>query len=183
MFSLLGFIKRLSKKTNKLFDQLRKNRLNISLFLFIGLVFLIANLLLINNNNQIIPKKSLKEEKLALVNNNTLLPIANPNNPEPKVIKKLWVIVTAYSSTPWETWDDPYTTAAGTKVRNGIVANNYLPFGARIRLPELYGDKIFIVEDRLNPRKGYYHVDIWFPSYWQAKQFGVKKTYIEILES
>ena len=52
----------------------------------------------------------------------------------------------------------------------------------QIKIPELYGDKIFIVEDRMNSRKGYYHVDIWFPSYQKAVNFGVEETYIEILD-
>jgi len=40
-----------------------------------------------------------------------------------------------------------------------------------------------VVEDRMNPKKGYYHIDIWFPDYNQAKGFGAKTTYIEIIES
>ncbi len=103
--------------------------------------------------------------------------------PEPKVKDKVRVVVTAYSSTPEETDADPFITAAGTRVRDGIIANNLLPFGTMVRLPELYGEKIFVVEDRMNPKKGYYHFDIWFPSYWEAKNFGAKNTYVEILES
>jgi len=120
--------------------------------------------------------------KLAIVQGNSLLPTFNNSNPEPQVIKKLRVIITGYSSTTFETDDDPYTTAAGTRVREGIVANNLLPLGTKIKIPELYGDKIFVVEDRMHWRKGYYHVDIWFSSYWQAKSFGAKRTRIEILE-
>jgi 3D (Asp-Asp-Asp) domain-containing protein len=103
--------------------------------------------------------------------------------PEPKVIKKVTVIVTAYSSTPWETWGDPFITASGTYVRDGIIANNLLPFGTRVRMPEIYGDKIFIIEDRMHSRKSNYHFDIWFPSNRDALNFGVKNTYVEILES
>ena len=118
-----------------------------------------------------------------LTQGNSLLPNSNPNEPEPKVIKRITVVTTAYSSTVWETDDDPFTTAAGTQVRDGIVANNLLAFGTRIRLPEIYGDKIFVVEDRMSWKKGYYHVDIWFPSYFEAKSYGAKNTYIEILEN
>lgn len=103
--------------------------------------------------------------------------------PEPKVVKKMRAIVTGYSSTVWQTDEDPLITAAGTRVRDGIVANNLLPFGTRIRIPELYDEKIFVVEDRMHWKKGYYHFDIWFPSYQEAKNFGVKRTYIEVLES
>lgn len=103
--------------------------------------------------------------------------------PEPKVTATVKVVITAYSSTVQETDNDPFITAAGTEVREGIVANNLLPFGTKIRIPELYGDKIFVVEDRMNSKKGYYHIDIWFPSYWEAKNFGAQTTYVEILES
>ncbi|MBA7636723.1 hypothetical protein ES703_44348 [subsurface metagenome] len=103
--------------------------------------------------------------------------------PSPKVVKRIKMIATAYSSTIQQTDNDPFITAAGTWVRDGIVANNLFPFGTKIRIPELYGDKIFIVEDRMNSKKGYYHIDIWFPSYWEAKNFGAKRTYVEILES
>lgn len=123
------------------------------------------------------------ENKLAIVQRNSLLPISSHSNPEPRVIKKLRVIVTGYSSTTFETDDDPYITAAGTQVREGIVANNLLPIGTKIKIPELYGDEIFVVEDRMHWKKGHYHVDIWFPSYWQAKNFGAQRTQIEILES
>ena len=123
------------------------------------------------------------QEKLLLFNENTLIPASDPSNPEPKIVKKLLVIITAYSSTPWETDGNPFITAAGTQVRDGIIANNLFPFGTKIKLPELYGEKIFVVEDRMNWKKGYYHIDIWFPSYWEAKEFGAKRTYIEVLES
>ena len=118
---------------------------------------------------------------LLILQKNTLFP--RSPLPEPKVSRRIRVVVTAYSSTPQETDSDPFVTAAGTRVRDGIVANNLLPFGTKVRLPELYGEKIFIVEDRMHPRKGYYHFDIWFPSYWEAKNFGVQNTYLEILEN
>ncbi len=119
---------------------------------------------------------------LAKIEGNSLLPISNPSNPQPRVTKKIRVVATAYSSTPWETDDSPYLTAAGTLTREGVVANNKYPFGTKIRIPEIYGDKVFVVEDRMHWRKGDYHFDIWFPSYLEAKNFGAKRTYIEVLE-
>jgi 3D (Asp-Asp-Asp) domain-containing protein len=123
------------------------------------------------------------EESFSIFNGNTLIPVSDPSNPESKIVKSLSVIITAYSSTPWETWGDPFITAAGTQVRNGIIANNLLPFGTKVKIPELYGEEIFTVEDRMHSRKGNYHIDIWFPSYWEALNFGAKKTYIEVLEN
>jgi 3D (Asp-Asp-Asp) domain-containing protein len=122
------------------------------------------------------------QEELVLLEENSLVPIVNPLPLELKVVQKLPVVVTAYSSSVWETDDNPYITAAGTWVREGIIANNLLPFGTKVRLPEIYGDKIFVVEDRMSWKKGNYQVDIWLPSYWEAKNFGAKKTYIEVLE-
>jgi len=98
------------------------------------------------------------------------------------VVREINVIITGYSSSPEETDDNPLITASGEEVGKGIVANNLLPFGTEIRIPELYGDQIFVVTDRMHWRKGYYHVDIWFSSKEEAKNFGAKETYIEVLE-
>jgi 3D (Asp-Asp-Asp) domain-containing protein len=99
-----------------------------------------------------------------------------------KKYTKIKVILTAYSSTVWQTDDTPFITANGSTVREGIVANNMLPFGTEIKIPELYGNRVFTVEDRMHSRKGSYWVDIWFPTLEEAKAFGVKEAYVEVLE-
>lgn len=121
------------------------------------------------------------ESSLVAIGEDSLIAVSNPA--DPIRIKKVEVVITAYSSTVWQTDSTPFITASGSYVEDGIVANNLLPFGTRIKIPELYGDKIFIVEDRMNSRKGNYHVDIWFETYAQAKDFGAQTTYIEVLES
>ena len=93
------------------------------------------------------------------------------------------VLVTAYSSTPEQTDDTPFITASGKNVKDGIIANNMLPFGTRIRIPELYGYKVFTVEDRMNRNNSNYHIDIWMPDKPSAVNFGVKTVNIEVLES
>lgn len=118
--------------------------------------------------------------EITLSEGTALLPIASPENPE-RIVSKIRVVVTGYSSTPEQTDDTPFITAANTMVRDGVVAANFLPIGTKIKLPDLYGEKVFVVEDRLHPRK-YYVVDIWFENYWEAKEFGAKHTYIEVLE-
>jgi len=123
----------------------------------------------------------LKNEKIVVFEGNSIFGISNPNNPEKKAIKIL-AIVTAYSSTPWETDENPYLTASGKIVKDGIVANNFLPFGTKIKIPEIFGDKIFVVEDRMSFEKSNYQFDVWFKDYFEALKFGVKKTYVEILE-
>jgi 3D (Asp-Asp-Asp) domain-containing protein len=121
--------------------------------------------------------------ELALIEGNSFLPISDSRNPEPQPIQRIKVIVTGYSSTPWETDDNPYLTAAGTWVRDGIVANNIYSFGTKVKFPEIFGDKIFVVEDRMSWEKDNYHFDIWFSSYEEAKNFGAKWTYAEILNN
>lgn len=121
------------------------------------------------------------EKRLVLSQTNTLLPIIQPTLPQ-RVVKIIPVIVTAYSSTVDQTDDTPFITASGSWVREGIVAANFVPMGTRIMLPELYGKKVFIVEDRMHPRKKY-QVDIWFASYTEAKNFGAKLVNVEILGS
>ncbi len=118
---------------------------------------------------------------LSLIQGNSLAASKSALPAQPAQTIKM--VITAYSSTVWQTDSTPFTTAAGTEVRDGIVANNLLPFGTEIRIPELYGNKVFVVEDRMNRRKGFYHLDIWFPEYSQAKNFGAKNAYIEVLES
>jgi 3D (Asp-Asp-Asp) domain-containing protein len=96
--------------------------------------------------------------------------------------KKILVVITAYSSTVDQTDDTPFITANGTYVRDGIVANNMLPFGTKLTIPEIYGNKEFVVADRMNARKSSYHLDVWMPSQIEAINFGVKKAYIEVSE-
>ena len=99
-----------------------------------------------------------------------------------KVIEETVVPASAYSSTPDQTDDSPFITASGTKVRDGVVAANFLPIGTKIKIPEIFGDKIFIVEDRMNKR--YWHkIDVWFPDRESALEFGVRTLKIQILES
>ncbi|MDD4062654.1 MAG: 3D domain-containing protein [Candidatus Pacebacteria bacterium] len=91
------------------------------------------------------------------------------------------VSITGYSSTIDQTNSEPFITASGEWVRDGIVAANFLPFGSKIRIPQLFGDKIFTVQDRMNSRYTD-RVDIWFSSRQQARNFGLKYATIEILE-
>lgn len=121
--------------------------------------------------------------ELLISEDSALLSQASPNNPDPEVASRIGAVITAYSSTVWQTDDSPFITASGSLVKDGIIANNWLPFGTRVRIPELYGSKVFVVEDRMSWQKGNYHFDIWFSDYWNALNFGAKRTYIEVLAS
>lgn len=111
---------------------------------------------------------------------NSLLPASNL--PQPLVVQNMEVLVTAYSSSPEETDNTPFLTAAGTPTRSGVIASNLLPFGTKLRLPEVFGDKIFVVEDRMNRSKHRYQMDVWFASKEEALNFGVQTTRAEIIE-
>jgi len=109
--------------------------------------------------------------------------VAKAANEARKVAKTIKVVITAYSSTPEETDETPFITASGKSVSDGIIANNMLPIGTKIRIPSLYGSKVFVVEDRMNRRKSDYHIDIWMASKPLAVNFGVKTADIEVLEN
>ncbi|MEK7579697.1 MAG: hypothetical protein AAB469_00690 [Patescibacteria group bacterium] len=118
---------------------------------------------------------------LPLIQNDSVLaslPIKTPKTYMPK--RFYTVAATAYSSTPDQTDHTPFITAAGTHVREGVIAANFLPLGTIIKMPDLFGDKTFIVEDRMNSRY-WLNIDIWFPERELAKEFGIKVVRIEIV--
>lgn len=89
------------------------------------------------------------------------------------------VPATAYNSLPNQTDSTPFITASGTHVRHGVLAANFLPIGTRVKIPDLYGDQVFVVEDRMNQRYNK-RVDIWMENYDDAIAFGVKNITIEV---
>lgn len=120
--------------------------------------------------------------QMAILQDNSLSEVANPENPDPQVAMAINAIITAYSSTPWQTDNTPFITAAGTAVKDGVIANNLLPFGTEVKIPSLFGNKIFTVEDRMNAKKSNNQFDIWFSSTAAAEDFGVKNALVEVLE-
>jgi len=107
------------------------------------------------------------------------LPVA-----EVAAVRKTFMIpITAYTSEVGQTDDSPCITASGMNVckrnQEDIVAANFLPMGTRVRIPELYGERIFTVQDRMNARYDK-HMDIWLKDLSQAKQFGLKMAKIEV---
>ena len=104
------------------------------------------------------------------------LPMAKYNEPR-RTVKRA---VTAYSSTPDQCDDTPFITANGTYVHDGIVAANWLKFGTRVRLPEVFGDKVFVVADRMHPRFDD-RLDVWMETREQAIDFGFQQLTVEVL--
>ena len=114
-----------------------------------------------------------------VVNANSLLQAKSPGRPEQ--VSKFLMYVTAYSSSVDETDSTPFTTASGTRTRDGIVASNLFPIGTRLKVPELFGDRVLVVEDRMHSRFTD-RIDVWMPSKWRALDFGKKRAAVEIVE-
>ena len=93
---------------------------------------------------------------------------------------KVWA--TAYSSDPSQTDSTPFNTANGTRVHDGVAAANFLPFGTQFKIPAVYGDKIFTVEDRMNAKYNNQSIiDIWMPTRKDAVIFGKQSLTLELL--
>lgn len=92
----------------------------------------------------------------------------------------VFVTATAYSSTHDQTDNSPFIMASGNQVYDGAIAANFLPVGTKVMLPELYGEKIFTVEDRTHGRFAH-RVDIWMGTREEALQFGIKQIAMKVL--
>ena len=108
-----------------------------------------------------------------------------PANDDISVKWSGYYTMTAYNSEVGQTDDSPCITANGFNVcEHGIedtIAANFLRFGAKVKIPDLFGDRVFIVRDRMNEKYSD-RVDVWMIEKQDAKQFGVKMAKIEVLE-
>jgi len=95
------------------------------------------------------------------------------------------VLITAYNSEAGQTDNSPCITANGFNVcENGVedtIAANFLPFGSKVKIPGLFGDRVFVVRDRMNKRFSN-RVDVWMLERPDAIKFGVRMAKIEVLE-
>lgn len=89
------------------------------------------------------------------------------------------VTASAYNSVPGQTDSTPFITASGTHVRPGVLAANFLPIGTQVTIPDIYGDQIFVVEDRMNARYTN-NIDIWMEEIADAKKFGRRTVKIHV---
>lgn len=126
-----------------------------------------------------IPNEEVVQLAIRAMQNETVVHGDLPRAENAEARRTIHIPITAYSSEVGQTDDTPFITASGKHVRDGIVAANFLKIGTKVRIPELYGDKVFVVEDRMNKR--YWHkMDIWMEQTSDAKQFGLKYATIEI---
>lgn len=104
---------------------------------------------------------------------------------EVKVISSSVRRLSAYNSEVSQTDSSPCITANGFNVckhgEEDTIAANFLAFGTKVRIPELFGDRVFVVRDRMHSRNGQ-KVDIWMKNRSDALKFGVKVAKIEVLE-
>lgn len=98
-----------------------------------------------------------------------------PISGEREALRTLNVFATAYSSDPWQTDSTPCLPAMASfdlcenYKKTGVedtIAANFLPLGTKVRFPDLYGNRIFTVRDRMNKRYnysniGYYRLDFY----------------------
>lgn len=98
---------------------------------------------------------------------------------------QMYVTSTAYSSEPAQTDDTPCITANGFDVCENnienVVAANFLKFGTKVKIPDLFGDRIFTVQDRMNTKYNK-RMDLWMTSKTRAKTYGIRYVKIEIVK-
>ena len=86
-------------------------------------------------------------------------------------------IFTEYTASVSQTDSTPTITASNQKIREGIVANNCLPFGTKIEV----NNNIYVIQDRMNERYGCENFDIYVRKYSQAKRFGKRTLRYKII--
>jgi 3D (Asp-Asp-Asp) domain-containing protein len=109
---------------------------------------------------------------------------------------------TGYNSLESQTDSTPFITATGARTRFGIVAvsrdllGDEFPYGSLVRIRDLgnyYTGRgagafqamldqqgLFIVEDTMHARKTN-QIDVWFPAYGTAVNWGVRKIEVELV--
>lgn len=149
-----------------------------SIFTFDTLLFPLPTLADFKTNPQV--SKIKIEEKSPQKNH---LP---QNNDKVYTVKySKYTTITAYNSLKGQTDNSPCITANGFDVcKHNIedtVALNFLKFGTKIRIPEIFGDRIFTVRDRMHKRYSN-RVDIWMINKEDALKLGKRLAKIEVLE-
>lgn len=131
-----------------------------------------------------IPIKDLPQEFFN-INTGPAIKFHLPETSNIIIKKRAYYTFTAYNSEPGQTDNSPCVTANGFNLcehgTEDTIAANHLKFGTKVRIPELFGDQIFIVRDRMNPRYAS-RIDIWMAEKQTAKEFGVRRGMVEIIE-
>jgi len=110
-----------------------------------------------------------------------------PEIPDRKIeiVRESSHTITAYNSEAAQTDASPCITANNFNVcqhgQEDTIAANFLPFGTKVMIPELFGDRVFVVRDRMNKRHTS-RVDVWMKDRQAALKFGVKVAKIQVIE-
>lgn len=108
-----------------------------------------------------------------------------PENVDSPVSFTRKYVITAYNSEVGQCDNTPCVAANGFNVcEHGIedsVATNMFNFGTKIRIPELFGDRVFVVRDRMNKRYTN-RIDVWMKKKSHAKMLGVQYANVEVLD-
>lgn len=191
----------MKKRLQKIAEDLvpLSSKQNLILFLIIACVFqflffftpaLAAETVAIQEQEEVISlgnldKSDSMEENAQKIADTITVSNALPKNRDYTVKSVSTHVITAYNSEPGQTDDSPCITANGFNVcahgEEDTIAANFLKFGTKVRIPELFGDRVFIVRDRMN-QKHPNRVDIWMKEKSAAIKFGVKTAKIEVLE-
>lgn len=161
------------------YRKVRKNNKKIAIFLLLSLIQLVFPHIAVSQEITVKNEQNspIFEDQEPILDTFDQLPIAG----EREAKKSIFLTVTAYSSTVDQCDSDPFTTASGEKVHDGIIAYNHLPFGTKVRFPDIFPGKVFEVQDRLRAGAGIYLADIWMPSREEAIQWGARVIKMEIL--
>lgn len=189
--------------------KLAKNKLTERILVIISIVIL-ANLIFaqspaLASSDDASSSKNVISLDYQLISNNqpeSLIKIINPevlnwgifgpedgHLPENKTLEVKYAVntvITAYNSEIGQTDDNPCITANGFNLckhaNEDTVAINGMKMGTKVRFPELFGNKVFVVRDRMNARYDSNRADVWMISKADAKNFGVKFAKMEVLE-
>ena len=108
-----------------------------------------------------------------------------PELEENEVKNTLRFTITAYNSEVGQCDATPCITANGFDLcKHGVedsIATNDLPFGTKVKIPDYFGDRVFVVRDRMNKRYSD-RIDVWMLEKKEARTFGVKHATIQVLE-
>ena len=120
---------------------------------------------------------SLEENKIEIINQDPIIINEPCQIDQNKVIVR--AIVYAYNSEESQTDSDPFITASGVMTKDGIIANNCLDFGTKVKI----NGKEYEVQDRMNSVYGCEVFDIWFEEVGEAIKFGRNNLEVEILNN
>lgn len=166
------------------FKKTQKYILSSIIVIFLYTIFAPIDVIFAQKNNSmfnaLISNENSVEEKYNPNEFKNKFPIIN--NTKPRYTN--YIMATAYNSEIGQTDDTPCHTANGFNVcehgYENIIATNNLPLGTKVRFPDLHGNKIFYVMDRMNARYTT-RVDFWMKSKKDAKNFGIKRIKMEVL--